>query len=74
MLGMNVIFTHLKKAALELSEHITLIPSKRVPDELYHRVREHYDEKQYVDLVLIINQINSWNRISIAMGNRAASK
>ncbi|MBD5071947.1 carboxymuconolactone decarboxylase family protein, partial [Xanthomonas citri pv. citri] len=42
--------------------------------ELYHRVREHYDEEQYVDLVLIINQINSWNRISIAMGNRAASK
>lgn len=63
-----------EKAALELSEHITLIPSKRVPDEIYHRVREHYDEKQYVDLVLIINQINSWNRISIAMGNRAASK
>ncbi|MGG4031584.1 hypothetical protein ABEV77_19500, partial [Bacillus subtilis] len=28
----------------------------------------------HVDLVLIINQINSWNRISIAMGNRAASK
>lgn len=58
-----------EKVALELTEHITLIPTKRVPDDLYKRVREHYDEKQYVDLVLIINQINSWNRISIAMGN-----
>ncbi len=58
-----------EKVALELSEHITLIPTKRVPDDLYQRVREHYNEKQYVDLVLIINQINSWNRISIAMGN-----
>ncbi|OBA05004.1 hypothetical protein BSBH6_03752 [Bacillus subtilis] len=63
-----------EKAALELSEHITLIPTKRVPDDLYHRVREYYDEKQYVDLVLIINQINSWNRISIAMGNQATSR
>ncbi|KQU20420.1 carboxymuconolactone decarboxylase family protein [Peribacillus butanolivorans] len=60
-----------EKVALELTEHITLIPTKRVPDDLYKRVRGHYDEKQYVDLVLIINQINSWNRISIAMGNTA---
>ena len=57
-----------EKVALELTEHITLIPTKRVPDDLHNRVREHYVEKQYVDLVLIINQINSWNRISIAVG------
>ncbi|WP_313639590.1 carboxymuconolactone decarboxylase family protein [Paenibacillus sp.] len=67
-------YTPEEKVALELSEHITLIPTKRVPEDLYKRVREHYDEKQYVDLVLIINQINSWNRISIAMGNTATEK
>ncbi|WP_340394508.1 carboxymuconolactone decarboxylase family protein [Paenibacillus sp. FSL E2-0177] len=67
-------YTTEEKVALELAEHITLIPSKRVPDELYKQVREHYDEKQYVDLVLIINQINSWNRISIAMGNTPAAQ
>ena len=59
-----------EKVAIELTEHITLISTKRVPDDLYKRVREHYDEKQYVDLVLIINQINNWNRIAIAMGNK----
>lgn len=63
-----------EKVALELCEHITLIPTKRVSEDLYKRVREHYNEKQYVDLVLIINQINSWNRISIAMGNVATEK
>lgn len=67
-------YTEAEKIALEFAEHVTLIPTKRVPDELYQRVREHYDEKQYVDLVLIINQINIWNRISIAMGNRATEK
>ncbi len=67
-------YTKAEKVALELAEHVTLIPTKRVPDELYKRVREHYDEKQYVDLILIINQINSWNRISISMGNRATEK
>jgi AhpD family alkylhydroperoxidase len=67
-------YTPEEKVALELSEYITLISTKGVPEELYKRVREHYDEKQYVDLVLIINQINSWNRISIAMGNQATKK
>ncbi|MGE6616648.1 carboxymuconolactone decarboxylase family protein [Bacillus mycoides] len=67
-------YTPEEKVALELSEHITLIPTKRVPENLYNRVREHFDEKQYVDLVLIINQINNWNRISIAMGNTVIKK
>lgn len=67
-------YTEAEKIALALAEHITLIHTQRVPDELYEQVREHYGEKQYVDLVLIINQINSWNRLSIAMGNRATEK
>lgn len=67
-------YTPEEKTALELAEHVTQISTARVPAELYDRVREHYDEKQYVDLVLIINQINSWNRISISMGNTAAAK
>jgi AhpD family alkylhydroperoxidase len=67
-------YTEAEKVALELTEHVTLIPTKRVPDQLYQRVRNHYDEKQYVDLVLIINQINTWNRIAIAMGQTAIEK
>lgn len=61
-------YTEAEKVAFELTEHVTLIPTKRVPDQLYQRVRNHYDEKQYVDLVLIINQINTWNRMAISMG------
>ena len=67
-------YTDAEKVALELTEYVTLIPTKRVPDDLYQRVREHFDEKQYVDLILIINQINSWNRISISMGSIATEK
>lgn len=64
-------YTDAEKVALELTEHVTLIPTKRVPDELYNRVRFHFSEKEYVDLIILINQINSWNRISISMGNFA---
>jgi len=62
-----------EKLALELTEHVTLIPTMHVPHDLYIRVREQFDEKEYVDLVLIINQINSWNRLSISMGNIATN-
>ncbi len=58
--------------ALHLAENMTLISEKGVSDELYDQVREHYDEKEYVDLVMIINQINMWNRLSISMGNQAS--
>lgn len=63
------IFTSKEKIAFELTEHLTLVSEHGVPDELYTRVREHFNEEEYVNLVLIINQINTWNRISIAMGN-----
>ncbi len=61
-------YTDAEKVGLELAEHVTLVPTMRVPDELYNRVRIHYSEKDYVDLVILINQINNWNRISISMG------
>jgi len=60
-----------EKVALEFTAHITLVYEMRVPDDVYKRVRNYYTEKEYVDLVILINQINSWNRISIAMGNFA---
>ncbi|WP_286166393.1 carboxymuconolactone decarboxylase family protein [Peribacillus frigoritolerans] len=64
-------YSDAEKVALELTEHVTLISNMRVPDELYNRVREHFNEKEYVNLVILINQINNWNRISISMGNVA---
>ncbi|WP_042475872.1 carboxymuconolactone decarboxylase family protein [Bacillus ndiopicus] len=64
------IYSPKEQIALELAENITLISEKGVSDELYHQVREHYDEKEYIDLIMIINQINMWNRLSISMGNQ----
>lgn len=68
------VYTEKEKTALELAEYMTLIADNHVPDELYNRVREHFDEKDYVDLLFIINQINSWNRLSIATGNFASKE
>ncbi|RKL65793.1 hypothetical protein CR203_19235 [Salipaludibacillus neizhouensis] len=65
------IYSEKEKVALQLAKNMTLISEKGINDELYNLVRKYYDEKEYVDLVIIINQINMWNRISISMGNKA---
>ncbi|MBD1382810.1 carboxymuconolactone decarboxylase family protein [Metabacillus arenae] len=58
-----------ERAALELTEAVTTISVSGVPDDLYERVRHHFDEKQYVDLVFLIITINGWNRLSISVNN-----
>lgn len=64
-------YSEKEKAALELTEQMTLISESHISDDLYERVRQHYTEKEYLDLLVLINQINSWNRLSIATGTMA---
>jgi len=60
-------YTDAERAVLELTEEVTLIAARGVTEEIYQKVREHFNEKQYVDLIILINTINSWNRLSISM-------
>lgn len=62
-------YSDTERVVLELTEAVTNIGKNGVPDDLYNRVREHFDKRQYVDLIYIINTINSWNRLSISMGS-----
>ena len=62
-------YSDAERSVLELTEAVTLVATSRVDDELYKSVREHFDEKQYVDLIIIINTINSWNRVAISMNS-----
>jgi len=58
-------FTDRERAALEWTEHVTLLASKGISDELFARVREHFSEEEMVHLTLAVVQINSWNRLVI---------
>ncbi|MFL6417700.1 MAG: carboxymuconolactone decarboxylase family protein [Bryobacteraceae bacterium] len=56
-------FTERERAALEWTEHLTLIAGHDVPDELYARVRAHFSEEETANLTLAVVQINGWNRL-----------
>ncbi|QRG68506.1 carboxymuconolactone decarboxylase family protein [Brevibacillus choshinensis] len=64
-------YTDAERAVLALTEAVTLISKGGVSDEIYADVREHFDEQQYVSLIMAINTINAWNRIAISTGMTA---
>lgn len=53
-------------AALAWAEAVIKINENQVPDEVYDQVKQHYTEKELVDLTLAMIAINSWNRLAIS--------
>lgn len=62
------LFSDKEKAVLELTEYVTKISEKGVPDEVFNHVKQHFSEKEIVDIIMAINVINCWNRLGITTG------
>ena len=61
------LFDMREQLALEWAEDLTELRSREsVPDALYARALEHFDEAELVDLSLLVVSINAWNRLNIA--------
>ena len=54
-----------ERAAFEWTEAVTLITDGHVPDDVFERVRKHFNDKELVDLNYAVAAINAWNRIAI---------
>lgn len=59
-------FSERERAALAWTEAVTRVSETHVPDETYEKVRQHFTEKELVDLTLAIIAINGWNRLAIS--------
>ena len=59
-------FSPRERAALAWTEAVTLVNASHVPDDAYELARQHFAEKQLIDLTLAIVAINAWNRLAIA--------
>lgn len=59
-------FSDAERAALALTEAATRLSDRSdpVPDEVWERATEHYDEKALAALTIEIASINAWNRIN----------
>lgn len=59
------IFTAREKVALDFTERVTLIPNYHMEEDMYVELSVHFTDKEIFDLMLLIGNINTWNRISI---------
>jgi len=59
-------YTERERAALEWTEAVTLITEGHVPDDVFARVRQHFTDKELVNLNFAVVAINAWNRIAVA--------
>ena len=66
-------YSERERAAFAWTEALTLLPQNDIPDELYEHVREHFDEKEIVDLTTAIIVINGWNRFAIPFRSEPGS-
>ena len=64
-------FSNRERAALEFTETMTRIAQAPLSEDTYGRIREEFNEHEYVALVMAINIINCWNRLMIACGGTA---
>jgi AhpD family alkylhydroperoxidase len=59
-------YSERERAALAWTEAVTLVGESHVPDAVYALARQHFSEKELVDLTLAVIAINGWNRLAIA--------
>jgi AhpD family alkylhydroperoxidase len=59
------LFSERERAALALTESITLVADDHVPDEVVDAARVHFSERELAELVFMVVVINAWNRIAI---------
>jgi AhpD family alkylhydroperoxidase len=58
-------FSDRERAALEWTEAVTRVGDTHVPDDVYDRVCQQFDEPDLVALTFAVIVINSWNRLAI---------
>jgi AhpD family alkylhydroperoxidase len=60
------VFDERERAALALTEAVTLLTEGFVPDEVYGRAARHFDEVRLAHLIGLVVAINNWNRMMVA--------
>ncbi|MFD7919143.1 carboxymuconolactone decarboxylase family protein [Streptomyces sp. NPDC059740] len=60
------VFTDRERAALALTEAVTVLTDGFVPDAVYQRAAAHFSEEELAALITLATTINAWNRIGVS--------
>jgi AhpD family alkylhydroperoxidase len=60
------VYDERERAALALTEAVTVLTDRFVPDEVYATAAKHFDDAQLAHLIGLITAINNWNRVMVS--------
>ena len=60
------LFSEEERAALGLTEAVTLLSETHVPDDVWEKAEESFGEKDLANILMAIVTINAWNRIAVS--------
>ncbi|WP_066927083.1 carboxymuconolactone decarboxylase family protein [Streptomyces sp. NBRC 110611] len=60
------LYTERERAALALTEAVTVLTDGFVPDAVYERAAAHFEDAELARLIALITAINCWNRLNVA--------
>ncbi|MFF4273088.1 carboxymuconolactone decarboxylase family protein [Streptomyces sp. NPDC001536] len=60
------VYDERERAALALTEAVTVPTDRFVPDEVYERAAKHFDDSGLAHLTGLIVAINNWNRVMVS--------
>ncbi|MFJ4711074.1 carboxymuconolactone decarboxylase family protein [Streptomyces sp. NPDC088785] len=60
------LYSERERAALALTEAMTILTDEAVPDEVHAAAAGHFDDVRLAHLIGVITVINSWNRLMVA--------
>ncbi|GAA1910952.1 carboxymuconolactone decarboxylase family protein [Streptomyces sodiiphilus] len=60
------VYTEKERAALALTEAVTVLTDGFVPDDVYAQAAKHFEERELAQLIALITTINGWNRMNVA--------
>jgi AhpD family alkylhydroperoxidase len=56
-----------ERAALALTEAVTLIADGGVPDDVWEQAEDEFDPEEIAQVLFAISEINVWNRLNVAV-------
>lgn len=59
-------FTDAERAALAITEEVTRLSEHGVRENTFQNMRKYFSDNQIAQIIIVINQINFWNRINVA--------
>lgn len=66
-------FTEKERAALALTEAVTLVADGGVPDEVYAQAAAVFDDQELAHVLALILTINTWNRVALSTAKVAGT-